>query len=467
MKSSNFICTIKPSNSTAERIERMIYKGMSVARLNLSRGNHEDHLETLKSVRKAAGRISRRTNFISAVAIAVELRGPEIRTGIIEQPLDCSRRPVEAGEFIKLNESLQFAESSAPDMIYIDQPIAGLLKKGIKIFINDGVVELKVEDIFGDVVTCSVVEGGILKSNQSVFIPDIAQALNLPVVSDEDKANIEFAVEHDVDFIFASHVEKGEWIDEIRNIFSKSGVKIKVFAKIQNRLGVESIKEIATKADGIIFAPTMDLEPTTVPFLQRFVLRECQKVNTPCFITIENEMNSCEIYQATNWFLVSGDGVILTGELSAGKTKPLESMSILRESKPNVFEFQVNNQRFAGSCSGSIADSLASACVSSSMKTNAAAIIIISESDEVVQLVNQYRPNCDVIVVMENLKSCRQLNILDRVTPLLYETAALSKIDFGIKFAKLRGITKCGDSIVILQHDLNQMIVHYLPYDRR
>lgn len=465
MKSSNFICTVGPSNNTAERIERMIYKGMSVARLNLSRGNHKNHLETIKNVRQAAGRVSQRTNFISAVAIAVELRGPEIRTGIIEQQLECSGRKFEAGEFIKLNESLQFAESSAPDMIYIDQPVAGILKKGNRIFINDGVVELKVEDIFGDIVTCSVSEGGILKSNQSVFIPDVAQALNLPFVSDEDKSNIEFAVEHDVDFIFASHVEKGEWIDEIKNLIVKSGNKIKLFAKIQNRLGVKSIKEIATKADGIIFEPTIDLEPAAVPFLQRFVLRECQKVNTPCFITIENEMNSSEIYHATNWFLDSGDGVILVGESSAGKTKPLESMSILRESKPNAF--QVNKQHFEGSCSDVIADSLASACVTSSINTNAAVIIIISESDEIVQLVNRYRPTCEVIVVMENPKSCRQLNILDRVTPLTYETVALSKIDFAINFAKLRGITKCGDSIIILEHDLNQMIVYYLPYDRR
>lgn len=463
MKSSNFICTIGPSNNTVERIQRMIYKGMAVARLNLSHGNHEDHLEMIKQIRLAAGKVQAQTHFYCPLAIAVDLRGCEIRTGLIEQHLEKSGKIVAVGELIKLNESLQFADRSAPDMIYVDQLIAGFSRKGFKVFINDGSVDLEIEDIFGDIVTCRVTKSGIINSNSSLFIPEIIKFLNLPNVTDKDKADIQFAALHDIDFIFISHVKCGKAVEDVKNIINESGVDMKVFAKLQSRLSIENIEEIALKSDGIIFAPSIDIEPLSVPFIQRYVVQQCHKMQKQCFITINSEMNSSEIYHATNWFLNAGDGFILTREASAGKIKPLESMLILMESKPKAFKSD-DDRPFIDSCAGIITESLASACVRSSITTMAAAIIIVTESSEIVELVHQHRPVCEVIVVMENQKSCRQLNILDRVTPLHF--AALSKVNFGVNFAKIRGIVKCGDTIIILKYHEKLVQVHYIPYER-
>lgn len=464
MKSSNFICTVGPSNNSTERIERMIYKGMSVARLNFSHGTQEQHLETIRNLRLATERCLDRTKFHWPLAIAADLRGPEIRIGKIEN----SGKLVEDGDLIKFNSNPVFAEKSSSEMIYIDHPLADYIKKQNHIFIDNGSVQLTVEDIFGDIITCRVEKQGVLASNQSVLIPEIEKRLNLPVVSERDKSDLKFAVQHDIDFIFASHVESSNGIDEIRDLLSDYGTKkIKVYAKIQNQTGVDEIDEIISNADGIILSPTIELKSETIPFIQRKVLMLCKKKMKPCLIKIDSEMASSKIFQAASWYMDLGDGTILTRGASEGKTLPLESMTILKDIKEIISDEPLELVSDVPVVRPDIIiESLASACVTSSSTTTASAIIIITESPEIVRLVYYFRPNCEIIVVMENPKSCRQLNILDRVTPLIFEISRKQlKLDFAINFSKSRGILKCGDTIVVLQHASSSVQVHYVPYD--
>ena len=464
MQSSNFICTVRPSNNSVERIERMIYKGMSVARLNFSHGTQDEHQETIKNLRMAAKRCHERNNYHWSVAIAGDLCGPELRTEKIEKP----GKSVDVGELVKFNDNPMFAENSSSEMIHIDRPIADFVKKNYLMFIDDGTVKLIVEDIFSYVITCRVIKKGILVSNQSIFIPEIMKSLNLPVVSEKDKMNLKFAVEHDIDFIFASHVERGEWIDDIRKVLKDfGGEKIKIYAKIQNRFGVDEMEEIVAKADGIVFSPTNDIAPIKIPMIQQMLLVLCKKKMKLCFIKIDSEMFPSEIYQAVNWFMEFGDGTVMTRCSSEGKTKPLESMTILKNirkflaEEPRDFNFNVSK-----ATSDVNSESLASAAVLSAFTTNSSAIIITSESEEFVHLVYFYQPKCEIIVVMKNPKTCRQLNILDKVTPLIYESAnKKSKVDHATKFAKSRGIIKGGDAVVVLKYEESIMEIHYIQYE--
>lgn len=466
MKSSNFIFTISPSNNSAERIERMLYRGMSIARLNMSHGSFDQHAESIKNIRLAAESFHKRTKFHCSLAVAVDLRGPEIRTGKVDEP---QGKRLKLGDFIKLNENSQFADKTLPDTIHIDCPIAGKAKKNLEIFIDDGAIALNVEDIFGDIVTCRVTRGGVLRSNRTVFIPKIARELNLPIVSENDKLDIEFALKHDVDFIFASHVECSDLIDEIRGCLGDAGDGIKVYAKIQNHYGVDDIEEIVSKSDGIVIAPTMDFKSVTIPFIQRLILKICKKKMKPCLMTVELEMDAIGIYEVVNWQLNNGDGAIITNEASQGKENPLESMKVLQNiqsiiTEPtNVIEKILIEPPF----SVDVSFALTWACVISSINTNASVIILITDSEHLAHLVHFHQPKCPMIAVMKNQKVARQMNILNNTIPLVYEEdiSEDSKMNYAIEFSKKRGLVKCGDTVIVLKSSRNVMEIHYIPYD--
>lgn len=457
MKSSNFICTIGPSNNSTERIERMIYKGMSVARLNLSHGTLEEHQSAIQNLRLAAERCEERTKFYCPLAIAADIRGPEIRIGKVEKTL------VKLQGQVKLNENPNFAGESSSDMIHVDHPLAGKLKRNSKIFIGDGAIGLNVEEIFGDIITCRAFKGGMLASFQSVVIPELQRQLDLPIISLRDKIALQFAVEQGVDFIFASHVESAEQVDEVRDFLGAEGKEMQIYAKIQNQLGVERIEQIVGNADGIVIAPTMNLEHESIPYIQRMLLSLCNQKRKPCLMTVESELIAAEIYQAGNWLLESGHGTVITREASEGKFNPLESMTMLKHVHTLADAlFGRGETNFIES--SDIDGALVSACVTSSILTTASAIIVTS--DKLANFVNNFYPLCEIIAVTHNKKKARQLNIWDKLIPLLLNDKVknnISKFDFAIKFAKLRGIIKSGDTVVFLKEQ--SMEVHYVPYD--
>jgi pyruvate kinase len=468
MKSSNFICTIGPSNNTPERIERMIYKGMSVARLNMSHGTFEEHEKSIENIRIAAERCRKRTNYQVPVAIAIDLCGQEIRIGKIHQQFEKTGRLLKVGDTLKLHNNSQFADEPGLEMIYINYDIIeNSLRKKHEIFIGDGTIAMTVEEIHGGIVTGKVTKGGIIKSFQCVFIPEIANELNFPKITDSDKLNIEFGVKNQVDFIFASHVDSSDLIDEVRNCLGDVGKGIEIYAKIQNPAGVDAFDEIITRADGIIFKPTMEFDAKVIPFVQKLVMCRCKASMKPCLIMIDSKLVSTELYNAVNWIVDSGDGTVLTHEAAEGKTKPLESMSILTNIKSHLHEVfnPFDDDEIPFECKD-IQGSLASACVSSSLSANASGIIVIGESKQIIHSIHCHKPKCEVIAVIKNHQSARQLNILDRVTPLIFDaSSATSRTDFGINYAKKRGIMKNGDTVIVLNVDLNCIQVRYIPYN--
>lgn len=432
---------------------------MTVVRLNLSHGTFDEHSETIANVRAAADRVQGRTKFYCPIAIAIDLRGSEIRIGVVEET------QVEVKEIVKMNDNPYTADKLPPDVIFIDLLVTDKLRKGFKMFIDDGAVVLHVDDVFDDNITCSVLKGGTLRSYQSLVIPELMKSLNMPFLTDKDKSSLQFACENDIDFVFVPHVECGEWIENVRENLDERGQKMKIFAKVQSRFGVDEIEEIAANFDGIIFAPTMDIESAMVPYVQRLTLTVCQKKMKPCFVTTDAEIVSTEIYGMVNWSLVQGDGVILTRDASEGKTKPIESMVVLQNIRKVVQEYFEDSFKTDDSLEPlSLPGALASAAVTSSITTKASAIIVASESGDLAQLVYFQQPKCEIIAVIKDHKAARQLNILDNVVPLVFKpTYKTSTLNFAVNFARLRGILKPGDTVVYLT--TTTMQIHYIDYD--
>lgn len=330
MKSSNFICTVGPTNNSPECIERMVYKGMSVARLNMSHGTYDEHEKSIVNIKIAAESYRNRTKYQAPLAIAIDLRSQEIRTGKIHQQFENTGQLLKVGDTLRLQNNNQIGDVPTPEMIYISCDIIDKsLRKKQEIFIDDGKIALVVDEIYGGTVTCKVTKGGILGRNRCVYVPEIWKEMNFPKVTERDKLDINFAVKNEVDFIFASYVESGEWIDEIRKILGEAGSETEIYAKIQNPSGIDAIDEILAKADGIIFKPTMEIEPKVTEFVQNFLLSRSKQNMKPCFINIDAKLVSTQLYQVVHWKIKSGDGLVLTHELAEGKKKPLDTMEIL------------------------------------------------------------------------------------------------------------------------------------------
>lgn len=475
MKSSNFICTIGPTNNSPERIERMIYKGMSVARLNMSHGTHEEHEKSIRNVRTAADRFWKKTNYQAPVAIAIDLSGQEIRLGHLCEQFDKIGQPLSIGNTLRFHHNAQLALEPTPEIVFIDHDTVELpLRRRQMVYIDDGRIALVIDEIYGGIVTCKVTKPGILRSHLTIFFPDIAKEINFKKVTDKDKVDLEFAVRKKVDFIFASHVESSEWIDAIRSELGEKGQGIEILAKIQNTYGVENIEDILGKADGIIFKPTMAIDPTYNFLMQTLLLMRCKKALKQCFVTIKSKLVSTNMYEAVYWAIHSVDGVMMTHEATEGNKMPLETMTVLTDIKTLIhdtkddFELEIDCH--------DIDTGLAAACAKSSILVKASVIIIIGNSKKLVHYVHCHEPKCQIVAVVTNPKFARQLNILERthvlimdrklpVTPIIFDRhMSTTKLNFGLDFAIKRGITKSGDSFVLLRSDIRRVEVHYVPY---
>lgn len=348
------------------------------------------------------------------------------------------------------------------------------LRKKQMVYINDGDVSLKIDELYGGIVTCKVVKPGILRSYLPIFFPGIAKEIEFPKVSERDKVDLEFAVKKKVDFIFASHVESSEWIDAIRSEMGEKGQNIEIFAKIQNYAGVGNIEDIVGKADGIIYKPTMAIDHNYNFGLQTFLLMKCKKALKQCFMTIDSKLMTTKMFETTYWAIDSVDGVLMTHEATEGKKKPLEAMTVLATIKSLIhetvddFELEINFH--------DIDTSLAGACVRSANLVKASVIIIIGNCKKLVNYVHCHEPKCEIVAVVSSPKFARQLNILERthvlimdrklpVTPIISDRyMSTTKLNFGLDFAIKRGITKGGDSFVLLRSDIRRVEVHYVPY---
>ena len=319
MRKTKIICTIGPACDNEETLTAMCKAGMNVARLNFSHGSHEEHLGRIQLVKKVREKLN------MPIAIMLDTKGPEYRIKTFRD-----------GK-ITLQEGAPFTlttEDIVGDETRVAVTYSGLteeLSPGDTVLINNGLVILSVREISGNDVICEVKAGGVLSDRKSMNFP--GKVLKQEFLSAQDKADILFGLEHDIDFVAASFVSCREDVQAIRDLLDQNGGKnVDVIAKIENRSGVDKIEEICEVADGIMVARGdlgVEIPFMEVPALQKYLINKCRILGKRV-ITATEMLESmitnprptrAEISDVANAVYDGSSATMLSGETAAGSIR--------------------------------------------------------------------------------------------------------------------------------------------------
>lgn len=468
---TGIICTIGPASRDPGMLEKLMEAGMNIARLNFSHGSHEYHAETIKNIRTAVKNYSKKKGLLHPVAIALDTKGPEIRTGLLEGG-GTAEVNLKKGGTIKLTTNKTYIEKGTADIVYVDYTnITNVIKTGSKIYMDDGLISLVCKEIKGDTITCTIENGGMLGSKKGINLPGVP--VDLPAVSEKDKSDLKFGVEQEVDFIFASFIREAKALSTIRNILGEKGKRIRIVSKIENHQGMENLDDIIKASDGIMVARgDLGIEiPTEKVFLaQKIMISRCNKLGKSviCATQMLESMikkprpTRAESSDVANAVLDGADCVMLSGETAKGDY-PLECVrtmsDICKQAEAAIWQKQSQNVLIDIAAPPLDSSHIIAICaVIASSKCIPSVIITLTSSGRSPRLISKFRPNCPIIAVTRDALISRQLHLHRGVLCYFYDKPRnedwLKDIDDRIKFAiecaKERVIVQSGDQVVVV-----------------
>ncbi|RAR44725.1 pyruvate kinase [Paenibacillus sp. MDMC362] len=451
MRKTKIVCTIGPSSESLENTKKLIMAGMNVARLNFSHGDFEEHGNRIKNIRQACEELNK------TVAILLDTKGPEIRTGKLEvEPIELVQ-----DEYITLTTEEILGDKNRLSITYKELPQD--VQVGSTILIDDGLIGLTVVEIQGTEIRCRIVNGGTIKSKKGVNVPGVA--ISLPGITEKDANDIIFGIEQGIDFIAASFVRKASDVLEIRELLKKHhGEHIQIISKIENQQGVDNLDEILEVSDGLMVARGdlgVEIPAEEVPLVQKRMIEKCNLAGKPV-ITATQMLDSmqrnprptrAEASDVANAIFDGTDAIMLSGETAAGKY-PVESvltMSRIAEKAESALNYREMflKQRIAQDTS--VTEAISQSVAISALDLNAKAIISSTESGQTARMVSKYRPEAPIVAVTTQDRTLRRLALTWGVTPVKGEQASSTDemFDYALQGGVKSGLVKEGDLVVI------------------
>lgn len=452
---TKIVCTIGPASEGQDQIENLIRAGMDIARLNFSHGTMEEHGKRIRAIRAAEKKLGK------VIGILLDIQGPKIRLGEVQG----GSMHIDPGEVVYVYGREEPCEVKNGRKV-LSVPYEPLLRQvgpGQTIYIDDGLIELAVEEIKGDCAVSRVITGGELRSRKGVTLPEVD--VDLPAMDEADRTHIEFGVEMGVDFVAASFVRRAEHVEAVRRCIEEAGGNQQVIAKIESRAGVNNIDQIFEVADGVMVARGdlgVELPAEDVPVVQKELIRKGNRVGKPV-ITATQMLDSmarnprptrAEVTDVANAIFDGTDAVMLSGETAVGKY-PVESVAMMDRIARKNEEFLdyiglLEKRRHYGA--RSVADAIARATCETAYDLEVKAILCSTQSGSTARMVSKYRPRAEIIAATPNKSVYRQLSIVWGVTPILvpqtYEIDGM--INVSIQAAKKSGLVSDGDRIAIV-----------------
>lgn len=452
MRKTKIVCTLGPATDKPGVLRDMMLAGMNVARFNFSHGTHAEHKKRLEALKKL------RKELDIPVAALLDTRGPEIRTGrfkhdgvdlVSGDKFVLTPREVEGDETVT---SITFKN------LYQDVSV------GSKILLDDGKVELTVDEIRGEDIVTTVLNNGRVGNQKGINVPGVR--LSMPYLSPSDKADIMFGIEQGFDFIAASFTRTARDILDIRGMLDEQGCDdIKIIAKIENQEGVGNIDEILAVSGGIMIARGdmgVEIDFTEIPIIQKRLIAKCYNSGRPAITAtqmLESMMSSprptrAEITDVANAIYDGTSAIMLSGETAAGQfpVEAVHTMAAIAERTESDINYEaLFRGRHGGDNRLSVTAAVAHATCTTAMDICASAIITVTHSGETARLLCKYRPSTPIIACVMTDQVCRQLALSWGITPITmpYAENTDDMINYAVQSAHEKGLIQDGDLVVI------------------
>ena len=450
MRKTKIICTIGPASESEERLRELMLAGMNVARFNFSHGSHEEHKAKFDRVIKVSSELK------LPVATLLDTKGPEIRLKDIEggktELVSGQKFILTTEEILGNNEKVTITYKGLKDDINV----------GTTILIDDGLIEMVVDEINETDIICSVVNGGPISNHKGVNIP--GAALSMPYISDVDRSDIMFGCDMDFDFLAASFVRCKEDILEVRKIIEEHGSHMKIIAKIENTQGIRNLDEILEAADGIMVARGdmgVEIPMEEVPIVQKQMIKKAEALGKHV-ITATQMLDSmiknprptrAEATDIANAIYDGTTAIMLSGESAAGlyPVEAVKTMAKIAERTEQDIDYNSRLRRRKDIDNIDTTTAISHATCTTAMDLKAAAIITVTISGFTAGMIARYKPSCPIIACSVSPRTCRQLNLAWGVTPIWIarESTAEDLFDEAVHAAEKEGYIKKGDKVVL------------------
>lgn len=446
MKKTKIICTIGPACEKEEVLKELMLSGMNVARFNFSHGTHEEQEAKLRLVQKVRDELG------LPIATLMDTKGPEIRL-----------KDFENGEAF-LNDGDRFI-LTVEDVMGTKERASitykGLIedvKEGMSILIDDGMVELQIEEITETDIICRVIDGGRVANHKGVNVP--GAEVSMPFISDVDMEDLLFGLKMDYDYIAASFTRCRDDIIQIRGILNAHKSRMKIIAKIENLQGINNIDEIIEVSDGIMVARGdmgVEIPLEEVPVLQKEIIRkavEKGKIVITATQMLESMIKNprptrAETTDIANAIFDGTTAIMLSGETAAGNY-PVEAVKIMSKIAERT-EQSVEHDVKIRKDNKDVTTAISHAADMVAMEIHAQAIVTVTLTGFTAHMVSRFMPECSIISCTTSEKVWRQMNLLYGVVPVLVKEEQDENVLFDnvVKTCKDMGYIHKGDNIVL------------------
>src|SRR5574344_1299248 len=466
---TKIVCSIGPVSNTDDIIRKMIGAGMNIARFNFSHGDYTWHKDAMDRMKRIAAEEKK------VVAIMLDTKGPEIRTGMT---LDEKDVVITAGDVIEVvadGSSCYGAErTSAASEAFAGKPghislswkdVAVRAKPGIHILMADGLIELIVDHVEGDKVICKANNSGVIGSKKNVNL--VGLHAGLPIMSEQDQNDIAFGVQQNIDFVAASFVSFPEEVVQIRDYLNSLGSRARIIAKIENEEGLDNIDRIIEEADGVMVARGdlgVQVPTERIPLAQKKIISKCRRAGKSVITAtqmLDSMINNprptrAELTDVANAVFDGTDAVMLSGETAGGKY-PVESVQTMSKivratEQSKEYKEQINERNRKFKPVSDIGKTVATAAYNLASSVKAKAIISPSLHGNTPRLISGFRPEPLVIAVTPDEQVARQLMLRWGVNPVLCTKVEDSEcmIQNSIKIALDEGAVSLSDTVVMI-----------------
>ncbi len=449
-RKTKIVATIGPASSSYEKLVELYQSGVNVFRLNFSHGRHEDHLQVIERIQEV------NKVYNTHMSILADLQGPKLRTGLMQN----NAIELKEGKSIKVTSDEVIGTKDIFSVTYDD--LSKDLKVGEFILIDDGKLELQVEEIINDkVVQCKIVSGGILSSKKGFNLPNTK--ISLPSLTEKDRADLNFILTQPVNWIALSFVRTAKEINELKDIIQQHESPLKVVAKIEKPEAVKNIDSIIKATDAVMIARGdlgVEVAMEEMPLIQKNIIEKCIQNSKPVIIATQvmesmidmPRPTRAEITDVANGVLDGADAIMLSGETSVGKNPAKVIQTIDRIIRRTEQEDEIYNKHLLPDKKSKtfLSDAICFNACKIAEDVDAKAINGMTYSGYTAFMLASNRPKAEIHIFTSNKNLLNTLGLVWGVDVFYYDkfVSTDESIDDIIEILKNEQVVASGDIVV-------------------